>query len=98
MLFMAHLRSRATRYAWYNDLRKQGNTKPHNKRNEVAKMMKKIEKNELFLCWILADIRQKILFIPKEVKEKSRILSRGEAALYFEYKNRYPNFTEVIVW
>ena len=60
-------------------------------------MMKKVTDNRLHLCWILADIRQEILFIPKEVKENSRILSRGEASLYFEYKNRYPTFTEVIV-
>ena len=60
-------------------------------------MMKEIKKNELFLIWILADIRQEILFIPKMVKENSRKLNRGEASLYFEYKNRYPNFTEVVV-
>ena len=60
-------------------------------------MMKKVTNNKLHLCWILADVRQEILFIPKEVKENSRILSRGEASLYFEYKNRYPTFTEVIV-
>lgn len=60
-------------------------------------MMKKIERNEFFLNWILADIRQEILFIPKMVKDNSRTLSRPEAKLYFEYKNRYPNFAEVIV-
>ena len=60
-------------------------------------MMKKVVDNKLHLCWILADVRQKILFIPKEVKENSRILSRAEASLYFEYKNHYPDFTEVIV-
>ena len=60
-------------------------------------MMKKIVDNRLHLCWILADVRQEILFIPKEVKENSRILSRAEATLYFEYKKRYPTFTEVIV-
>ena len=60
-------------------------------------MMKKIVDNRLHLNWIVADIRQKVLFIPKEVKEQSRILYRAEANLYFTYKNRYPNFTEVIV-
>ena len=60
-------------------------------------MMKKVERNELRLCWILADLQKRILFIPKGVKENSKILSRGEASLYFEYKNRYPDFTEVII-
>ena len=60
-------------------------------------MMKRIERNELYLNWILADIHKKVLFIPKRVKDYSRTLSRPEASLYFEYKNRYPNFTEVIV-
>ena len=60
-------------------------------------MMKKVERNELRLCWILADLQKRVLFIPAEVKKNSRILSRGEASLYFEYKNRYPDFTEVIV-
>ena len=60
-------------------------------------MMKKVERNELRLCWILADLQKRVLFIPMEVKKNSRILSRGEASLYFEYKNRYPDFTEVIV-
>jgi hypothetical protein len=59
--------------------------------------MKKVTNNKLRLCWIIADVRREILFIPKEVKEYSRILSRGEAALYFKYKNRYPTFAEVIV-
>ncbi len=60
-------------------------------------MMKKVERNELRLCWILADLQKRVLFIPVEVKKNSRILSRGEASLYFEYKNRYPDFTEVVV-
>jgi hypothetical protein len=60
-------------------------------------MKKKVKRNELHLCWILADLKKRVLFIPKLVKDNSRILSRGEAALYFEYKNRYPDFAEVIV-
>lgn len=60
-------------------------------------MKKKVERNELHLCWILADLKKRVLFIPKLVKDNSRILSRGEATLYFEYKNRYPDFAEVIV-
>lgn len=60
-------------------------------------MMKKVERNELFLIWIHADLNKKVLFIPRMVKDNSRTLSRPEAKLYFEYKNRYPNFAEVIV-
>ena len=60
-------------------------------------MIKKVERNGLRLCWILADLQKRVLFIPKGVKENSRVLSRGEATLYFEYKNRYPDFAEVIV-
>ena len=60
-------------------------------------MTKKIEKNQLYLNWILADLRREILFIPQMVKENAHILSRPEASLYFEYKNRYPTFVEVII-
>ena len=60
-------------------------------------MMKKIEKNEMCLLWILADLRQRVLFIPQEVKEKSKILKTAHASLYLNYKNRYPEFKEVIV-
>ena len=60
-------------------------------------MLKTIERNELFLIWIVADIFKECLYIPKMVKDNSRNLSRPEAKLYFEYKNRYPTFAEVIV-
>ena len=60
-------------------------------------MLKKIEKNEMYLLWILADLRQQVLFIPQEVKEKSKILKTAHASLYLNYKNRYPEFKEVIV-
>ena len=60
-------------------------------------MIKKVERNELHLCWILADLKKKVLFIPKLVMDNSHILSRGEAALYFEYKTRYPDFAEIII-
>ena len=59
--------------------------------------MKKMERNELFLSLIVADLRNEILFIPKRVKENARKLSSAEASLYFEFKNRYPEFAEVIV-
>lgn len=60
-------------------------------------MKKEIKHNEVSVIWVLADIRQQILYVPKMVKAKSRVLGAGESRLYFEYKNRYPAFTEVIV-
>lgn len=53
--------------------------------------------NEMYLISILADLNNETLFIPKVVKEYSRNLASQEAALYFEYKNRYPSFSEVII-
>ncbi|MDO4526408.1 MAG: hypothetical protein Q4B61_13890 [Bacteroidales bacterium] len=53
--------------------------------------------NEMYLISILADLNNETLFIPKVVKENSRNLLSQEAALYFEYKNRYPSFSEVII-
>ena len=53
--------------------------------------------NEMYLISILADLNNETLFIPKVVKENSRNLASQEAALYFEYKNRYPSFSEVII-
>lgn len=53
--------------------------------------------NELYLISILADLNNETLFIPKVVKENSRNLASQEASLYFEYKNRYPYFSEVII-
>ena len=53
--------------------------------------------NEMYLISILADLNNETLFIPKVVKENSRNLASQEAALYFEYKNRYPSFAEIII-
>jgi len=53
--------------------------------------------NEMYLISILADLNNETLFIPKLVKNNSRNLASQEAALYFEYKNRYPSFSEVII-
>jgi hypothetical protein len=53
--------------------------------------------NEMYLISILADLNNETLFIPKVVKENSRNLASQEASLYFEYKNRYPSFSEVII-
>ena len=60
-------------------------------------MLKNIEKNEMCILWILADLQRRVLFIPKMVKENSKILTRAEASLYLEYKTRYPDFKEVII-
>ena len=53
--------------------------------------------NEMYLISILADLNNETLFIPKVVKENSRNLASQEAAMYFEYKNRYPSFSEIII-
>ena len=53
--------------------------------------------NEMYLISILADLNNETLFIPKVVKENSRNLASQEASLYFEYKNRYPSFSEIII-
>lgn len=55
------------------------------------------EKNGKYLISILADLNSNTLYIPKAIKEKSRYLASPEATLYFEYKNRYPSFTETII-
>ena len=59
--------------------------------------MKHNVSNEMYLVSILADLNNETLFIPKIVKDNSRNLASQEAALYFEYKNRYPSFSEVII-
>lgn len=56
-----------------------------------------IEKNEMRVLAILADISRNTLFIPKTIKEKSCQLASPEAQIYFEYKNRYPTFSETII-
>lgn len=60
-------------------------------------MKKTIERNELRIIAITADLNRSILFIPRAVKEKSRQLASPEAQAYFEYKNRYPSFVEAII-
>ena len=59
--------------------------------------MKKIVRNDLRMCWIVANVQQRVLIIPRVVKENAKTLSSPEAALYFEYKNNYPDFAEVII-
>lgn len=60
-------------------------------------MKKTIERNELRVIAIIADLNRSILFIPRAIKEKSRMLSSPEAQMYFDYKNRYPTFVEAII-
>ena len=60
-------------------------------------MKKVIERNELRVIAIIADLNRSILFIPRAVKEKSRQLSSPEARMYFDYKNHYPSFVEAII-
>ena len=60
-------------------------------------MLKKVERNDLRKCWILAELQRRVLFIPHLVKENARNLSSHDAALYFEYKNCYPDFNEEII-
>jgi hypothetical protein len=53
--------------------------------------------SDKYLIYILADLNNETLFIPKMVKDNSWNLASQEAAMYFEYKNRYPSFSEVII-
>lgn len=59
--------------------------------------MKNINKNEKYLIFIAADLSSNTLYIPKNIKDKSYLLTTPEAAMYFEYKNKYPDFAEVII-
>ena len=59
--------------------------------------MKNINKNEKYLIFIAADLSSNTLYIPKNIKDKSHLLATPEAAMYFEYKNKYPDFAEVII-
>ena len=60
-------------------------------------MKKTIEKNGMRVLAIMANISLNTLVIPKEIKAKSRQLTSPEAQMYFEYKNRYPTFSETII-
>ena len=54
--------------------------------------------NELFTTfWIVADIHNKKLCITKHVIQNLKNLGSQEAAMYFAYKHRYPNYEEVII-
>lgn len=59
--------------------------------------MKNNQKNEKYVISIIADWAHETLYIPKAIKEKSHILTSPEAAMYFEYKNLYPTFSETII-
>ena len=56
-----------------------------------------VSMSDKYLIYILADLNNETLFIPKMVKDNSWTLASQEAAMYFEYKNRYPSFSEFII-
>ena len=56
-----------------------------------------VSMSDKYLIYILADLNNETLFIPKMVKDNSWNLASQEADMYFEYKNRYPSFSEVII-
>lgn len=45
---------------------------------------------------IVADLKNEKLFIPKELIKEMRNLGSHVGQLYWEYKNKYPLFEEVI--
>lgn len=60
--------------------------------------MMKENNNELFAeLLIVADLRNKKLRISKQVIRNLKKMGSYEAGMYFQYKNLYPDFEEVIV-
>ena len=57
----------------------------------------KVAANELRLIMVCADIKNKKLRVPKNVMKNAHILTRGEAILVNEYRNKYPDFEIVAV-
>ena len=55
------------------------------------------KERDLFVNMIVADINRKTLFIHRRIAETLNQLSSPNTELYFTYKNRYPDFKEVIV-
>lgn len=54
--------------------------------------------NELFLvCSVIADIVRKKLLITKETVDNLNNLSYYTTPMYFTYKNRYPDYEEIII-
>ena len=50
----------------------------------------KVAANELRLIMVCADIKNKKLRVPNNVMKNAHILTRGEAILVNEYRNKYP--------
>ncbi len=74
-----------------------GKQNPPN-RKEVKKMKKaRKDDNELYLIFVVADIRRRELLVPKFVMDRVHILCSGEARLFNEYRNRYPSFKTVVI-
>lgn len=51
---------------------------------------------EITVFCFYADLKNKKLYVPKQVIEKAHILNSMESRLYFERLHRYPGF-EVVV-
>jgi hypothetical protein len=54
--------------------------------------------NKLFIaCYVIADSKQKKLFLTEGTIKNLHNLACDSTTTYFEYKNRYPNYEEVII-
>ena len=52
---------------------------------------------ELCLIMVCADLTNKKLRVPKDVIKNAHILTRGEAILVNQYRNKYPDFEIIAV-
>lgn len=52
--------------------------------------------DEKYLCLIFVNRLTKTLYVPKMIKDFSSQLAVPAATFYWEYKNKYPSFKEVI--
>lgn len=53
---------------------------------------------ELFLtCNVIANLEEKKLLLPKRTVENLHNLTCCSTKMYFQYKNKYPDFEEVII-
>lgn len=57
----------------------------------------KVAANELRLIMVCADIKNKKLRVPKDVIKNAHILTRGEAILVNQYRNKYSGFEIIAV-
>lgn len=61
--------------------------------------MKKVKKgeNKLYMVFIVADIRNRNLLVPKSVMDRVHIIGSAEAGLFNQFRNCYPSFKVVTV-